>query len=194
VFGVWLTVGFFEVVNDSASPPELGQEIGLREGRHIRHRMFALVDRTFQMTTSRSGIKGSTTSTSPVPGGGGPFGVGVAGGPNIHPNTPIKIYRTETVTPPPTPIFGPGGKIIGYKQGSPYQVRMNEESTTVTSVDPPISPTTITAVFRKPHPSGSTIEFTYPSVGMPYYNTEARPTRFTPTSRPGLVPFFSVIK
>jgi hypothetical protein len=53
VFAVWLTVGFFEIDANG----KLGKEIGRAEGRHVRHRMFAVLDRSVyaKSVTSPSG-------------------------------------------------------------------------------------------------------------------------------------------
>jgi hypothetical protein len=60
VFAVWITVGFFEVLNEDPNrlntapndfgvdnaPPELGREINADIGKNIRHRAFFIIDRS----------------------------------------------------------------------------------------------------------------------------------------------------
>lgn len=65
VFAVWLTVGFFEVLPGGA----YGQEINRAEGRNVRHRMFAIIDRTnltINVETATSGRRAAATTTTTV--------------------------------------------------------------------------------------------------------------------------------
>lgn len=63
VFAVWVTVGLFEV----GPQDQIMGEIGKTENRHVRHRMFAIVDRT-QMrafTTTYNGANNINASPTP---------------------------------------------------------------------------------------------------------------------------------
>jgi hypothetical protein len=149
VFAVWLTVGFFGVVDDSdpSRPPKLGAEIGRAENRHIRHRMFAILDR------SNLTIAFDPTAGQPRPGtpGARPF-----------------FIPARTAVPAPTPpqqqvqvtLDVPGVNAV--YEGLPWSVSVgmqlvadtgqNQEIVTVTNVT--AAPPTITANFTKPHASG----------------------------------------
>ncbi len=71
VFAVWMTVGFFEVHEWSNAPApgthyELGKEIGKDENRHIRHRMFSIVDRTELVLPNANGPDGVSFRNAPA--------------------------------------------------------------------------------------------------------------------------------
>jgi hypothetical protein len=54
VFAVWVTVGFFEVKDSSKRPVVLGAEIGKSENRQVRHKMFAIIDRSALATEANN--------------------------------------------------------------------------------------------------------------------------------------------
>jgi hypothetical protein len=63
-FAVFLTVGFFEC-DDSTLPVTLGKELGRDQNRQVRHRMFAVIDRT-RLQTIFSTSTVSTTSNQTI--------------------------------------------------------------------------------------------------------------------------------
>jgi hypothetical protein len=66
VFAVWVTVGFFEVNDETTTPPRLGAELGRAENRHVRHRMFAIVDRSQLVPIFPAPGHGSVTAATPI--------------------------------------------------------------------------------------------------------------------------------
>jgi hypothetical protein len=65
VFGVWCTMGYFEVIDDSSRPVKLGAEIGKAAGTNVRHRFFGVIDRT-QMVIARNIIQSQAGPTGTV--------------------------------------------------------------------------------------------------------------------------------
>jgi hypothetical protein len=141
VFAVWVTVGFFEVTDDTVRPVKLGAELGRDQNRHIRHRFFAIVDRSNLgpfSTTSKVAVTdlgeqtiavGAISGTS----NGIPWSIDVGSQLVASPGTASEI-ETITVT-----------------------------GVTPATVGPPAMPATITATFTRTHHLG----FTLSGYGIP---------------------------
>ncbi len=137
VFAVWVTVGFFEVTDDTTRPVKLGAEIGRAEGRHVRHRMFAIVDRT-----NLSIASDVAALVQPVPPTGLPWTVAVTA---VAGTTPLAL------TGPAVPwSIRPGSVLV-------VDVGANQESVEVLAVNPTNNPPLLTAVFARPHAAGASI-------------------------------------
>jgi hypothetical protein len=128
VFAVWLTVGFFTVVDDRTRPEKLGPELGRAEGRQIRHRMFAIVDRTgLRVFTTRS-----ATAVRVPPG---------------------QATLSATVRPEQMAGVGANGQAWAIRVGSVLVIEPDsatEETVVVTAV----SSHSYRAMFTKPHDAG----------------------------------------
>lgn len=109
VFAVWLTVGFFEVTDATTIPPKLGAEIGKAEGRNIRHRMFAIVDRTNLAAIQTNSLAPITVTDPDANGGQGFFrttdmSTVIPAGPTTDPRTSLSWSLTNGMNL----VFEPG--------------------------------------------------------------------------------------
>lgn len=186
-FAVFLTVGFFQVIPGGAigqpNIPQLGPEIGRTEGKHIRHRMFSLVDRTNLTTFTTASLTGTTGITS-VP-------LNMTGTQTIQLPVlppPLTITGTATQLFVPNPTTGVPGLIQAGTQLVIDAGNVNEETVTVSAVTPPVglAPATITANFTLPHVVGFTI--TQRGNPGPWILTP-----YDPRLDPSVVPYFSII-
>jgi hypothetical protein len=143
VFAVWLTVGFFEVTDDTVRPVKLGAELGRAENRHVRHRMFAILDRT--NLSIASCVTFLSESIAPPLDASAP----------LWPQT-VPVGALSGTTPVPVAGSGlsweiePGATLV-------VDTGTNQEAVEVLAVDPAANPPTITAVFTQPHTAGAAI-------------------------------------
>ncbi len=169
VFAVWLTVGFFEVVDDAARPVKLGAEIGRAENRHIRHRMFAIVDRS--------------NLAIPVP----VAALRQAVEPAAEPQSVALNAVNGAVT---VPLPEPGQSWVwNIQMGSTLRVGTgaNQEMVVVRAVNQssPDGIPRILATFTQPHTVGEPVSI----VGNP-----GPQQQFSPRANTAVVPYFSLIE
>jgi hypothetical protein len=189
VFAVWLTVGFFEVTDETVRPVRLGAEIGRSEVRHVRHRMFAIVDRTNLVAQANAAwLAAHPAAAGVVPAGAMPALVTWTLGAVPAGRQTVAVAAASGVTPVPTPPDGGpalhsawdlhAGSAVVIERGGP-----REETVVVAAV----GPSGITADFAQPHPAGS-------SVTVHFYRGNPGPQpRFRPSENKDLVPYYSVI-
>jgi hypothetical protein len=180
VFAVWLTVGFFEVVDDQARPVRLGAEIGRAENRHIRHRMFAIVDRTNIRRSVQTPVFISAKSAAEV----SPLAVPPHPTPYPNVDAPAQTITVDALsgTYEGTPWAIREGTTLLVDVGVDDQVTPttaqnatlpHQEMVTVTHVDLPRS--SFTAKFRYPHRTGFLINLAGGTPTPAHYSMPGNP-------------------
>jgi hypothetical protein len=213
VFAVWLTVGFFEVQDRDASgnplvPPQLGREIGRDENRHVRHRMFAIVDRTYHPDATYGSGSGGTTAeyvrlTNPL----GPPEPSIttydAGRVRVYPASMEGIQLGAAVTV--VGKFQPTDPMTGEPQVDPITgepvYRTRSYAVTVVAIDPDNNPPQWFEAqnFTILHDAGFRISYVFHTVSIPVGNFPGMAQNFDPRSRASpffaseAVPYFSII-
>jgi hypothetical protein len=196
VFGVWVTVGFFEVTDETVRPVRLGKEVGRAVGANLRHRLFAVVDRTNLVAqVNAAGVAAYAPAPGVLAAGAMPALVtrtsqAVTDPAGLPPGTAqtVGVEALAGVSPVPTPPDGnpalqsaweiePGVALV-IERGS-----KREETVLVTAA----GASAFTAAFTQPHPAGS-------SITMIFYrgNPGPRP-RFRARDNKDLVPYYSII-
>lgn len=180
VFAVWLTVGFFDVNDDTVQPVKLGDELGKSQAQNIRHHMFAIVDRSALTVLPEQVAPPFTTSQTAVT---------APGTATISP-AGASVDATATL-PTLTGTSANGNWTI--KAGTILTVDAagtSRETLQVTSVD--TTAKTFTAKFNKTHagPQGTNPGFTIyvPGAGNPGPNPS-----FNMRDNSAVVPYYLVI-
>jgi hypothetical protein len=163
VFAVWVTIGCFEVVQDTDAlgnpirPVKLGAEIGRTTGQNVRHQMFAIVD--------RSKLIANTTYTT-----------------NPNPRVLAASPLPQTVNVLSTAGIQVGSLVtFDWNSGDPKKM----ETVMVTAVTQPAgaAPGSFSAVFTKPHGAGANAPI--------YVYAPPGPLTYTPPTATGTAPLMT---
>lgn len=173
-FAVWLTVGFFEVKDDTTTPPKLGAEIGASTGQNIRHHMFAIVDRS-ALTLATSGTPAATA-------------VGGVPAPGNWPVVMSTVPSDPNTSPDQSTLWGnqPNGAGVPIQPGSivTLDTGTNQETVVVQGVD--VANKTFTARFNKQHAPGV-------GVWVPRFGNPGPQWPWLPQDNSAVVPYYAVI-
>ncbi len=146
VFAVWVTVGFFRVLDDTVRPMKLDGEINIQQNKNIRHRFFFVVDRSKMTIAPRLGTVAAAIPVVPA---------------TVPPLPPAVQTQTLTVTASATAGTSSTGIPWSIQAGTVLVVdggTTAEETVIVSSVNAAAS--TFTAEFQNPHAAG--FAFTIP--------------------------------
>jgi hypothetical protein len=183
VFAVWLTVGFFEVNDPTTVPPSLGAEIGRSEGRQVRHRMFAIVDRT-NLNVFSTQFASVVTAGNPPP--VVPQAILIPSPTNQSTAAPQTV-TVQLVIPPITinPFTGMSWTLQAGMSVVFDPSTDNEETVVLQAPPAGAGPGQFQATFYKSHLPGATV--------MQRGNPGPWTTRYDPRLDPMVVPHYNII-
>jgi hypothetical protein len=169
VFAMWMTIGFFEVIDDTTRPVKLGAEIGLAQHTNTRHRIFAIVDRT-NLRTQTSPLIFLKANTTPQP---------AASPPNPPGSSDVAVDALSSTYEGNPYTISAGTKLL-------VDVGVYQEIVTVNSVNTVAN--TFNANFTLPHTAGFLIVPANTLMGNP-----GPQQNYNPLQDSAVVRYYSII-
>jgi hypothetical protein len=149
VFGIWLTVGFFEVTDSTTIPVKMGGEIGAAAGRQTRYKLFSLVDRT---RIKAFETKATAAITSQVDPSTGDYQFGLI--PINHTQPFVDASNNSTNIEPRT---GKTVSLLNLAQAQPLVLTIDPDTINEETVEAVFNANQLYAQFRRNHNAGAKI-------------------------------------